>query len=117
MRSTGGGRIAPCWLFRAVRVPWPTETTHVHTTRRMGRHDKKKEAIPIKKLNRSLTDQVFGIGRYRYSKDGQLYFVHGKTRIKVTEHFHADGKALHVLLEDVIQFSAKQREDKIRPAC
>ena len=73
--------------------------------------------MPIKKLNRSLTDQVFGIGRYRYSKDGQLYFVHEKTLIKVTEHFPADGKPLNALLEDVIQFSAKQREDKIRPAC
>ncbi len=73
--------------------------------------------MPIKKLNRSLSDQVFGIGRYRYSKDGQLYFVHGKTRIKVTEHFPSEGKSLNALLEDVIQFSAKQLEDKIRPAC
>lgn len=73
--------------------------------------------MPIKKLNCSLTDQVFGIGRYRYSKDGQLYFIHGKTRIKVTEHFSAEGKPLHALLEDVIQFSAKQQDDKIRPAC
>ena len=66
--------------------------------------------MPIKKLNRSLTDQVFGIGRYRHSKDGQLYFIHGKTRIKVTEHFSANGKPLRALLEDVIQFSAKQEE-------
>ena len=73
--------------------------------------------MPIKKLNRSLTDQVFGIGRYRCSKDGQLYFIHGKTRIKVTEHFPADGKPLHTLLEDVIQFSAKQEDEKNRPAC
>ena len=72
--------------------------------------------MPIKKLNRSLTDQVFGIGRYRYSKDGQLYFIHGKTRIKVTEHFPANGKSLNALLEDVIQFSAKQ-DDENRPAC
>lgn len=34
------------------------------------------------KLNRGLSDQVFGIGRYRYSKDGQLYYAHGKSRIK-----------------------------------
>lgn len=73
--------------------------------------------MPIKKLNRSLTDQVFGIGRYRYIKDGQLYFIHGKTRIKVTEHFSANGKPLRALLEDVIQFSAKQEDEKNRPAC
>ena len=73
--------------------------------------------MPIKKLNRSLTDQVFGIGRYRYSKDGQLYYIHGKTRIKVTEHFSAEGKNLHALLEDVIQFSAQRRDDEIPPAC
>lgn len=73
--------------------------------------------MPIKKLNHSLTDQVFGIGRYRYSKDGQLYSVHGKTYIKVTEHFPTVGKPLNALLEDVIQFSAKEQDDKIRPVC
>ena len=67
--------------------------------------------MPIKKVNRSLTDQVFGIGRYRYSKDGQLYFIHGKTCIKVTEHFPVDGKSLNTLLEDVIQFTAKQDDE------
>ena len=69
------------------------------------------------KLNRSLTDQVFGIGRYRYSKDGQLYFVHGKNRIKVTEHFPSTGKPMNLLLEDLIQFSAKHQDDEFRPAC
>ena len=48
---------------------------------------------------------------------GNLYFIHGKTRIKVTEHFSADGKPLNTLLEDVIQFSAQRRDDEIRPAC
>lgn len=77
----------------------------------------KKGGITIIKPNRSLTEQIFGIGRYRYSKDGQLYFIHGKNRIKVTEHFPADGKPLGILLEDLIQFSAKEQEDEIRPAC
>lgn len=72
--------------------------------------------MPIKKVNRSLTGQVFGIGRYRYSKDGQLYFIHGKTRIKVTEHFPVAGKSLNTLLEDMIQFTAKQ-DDENRLAC
>lgn len=69
----------------------------------------------MKKPNRSLTDQIFGIGRYAYIR-GQLYFIHGNCRIKVTEHFPADGKPMAMLLEDVIQFSA-QRDEKIRPAC
>ena len=69
------------------------------------------------KQNRSLADQVFGIGRYRYSKDGQLYFVHGKNHIKVTEHFPSTGKSMDLLLEDLIQFSAKQQDDELRPAC
>lgn len=77
----------------------------------------KKGGILIIKPNRSLTEQIFGIGRYRYSKDGQLYFIHGRTRIKVTEHFSADGKPLNTLLEDVIQFSAQRRDDEIRPTC
>lgn len=117
MRSTGGGRIASCRLFSGIESLDRPKLTQAHTPPRVGRHDEKKEAMPIKKLNRSLTDQVFGIGRYRYSKDGQLYFVHGKTRIKVTEHFPSEGKPLNTLLEDVIQFLAKQQDDKIRPAC
>ena len=69
------------------------------------------------KRNRSLADQVFGIGRYMYSKDGQLYFVHGKNHIKVTEHFPSTGKPMDLLLEDLIQFSAKQQDDELHPAC
>lgn len=63
------------------------------------------------KRNRSLTNQIFGIGQYRY-KNGQLYFVHGKNRIKVTEHFSSAGKRMDLLLEDLIQFSAQQRKDE-----
>ena len=36
-------------------------------------------------------------------KDGTQYFVMGKVRIKVSEHFAQDGKPLDSLLEDVIQ--------------
>jgi len=56
-----------------------------------------------------LTNQIFGIGQYCY-KNGQLYFVHGKSRIKVTEHFSPAGKRMDLLLEDLIQFSAQQQE-------
>jgi len=66
----------------------------------------------ITKPNRSLTEQIFEIGRYTYSKDGQLYFIYGKNRIKVTEHFSSAGKRMDLLLEDLIQFSAQQRKDE-----
>lgn len=39
--------------------------------------------------------------------DGTLYFIVGKTRIKVTEHFAQEGKSLSDLLEDVIIHIAK----------
>ena len=38
--------------------------------------------------------------------DGTEYFVMGKVRIKVSEHFAQDGKPLDCLLEDVIQHAA-----------
>jgi len=68
----------------------------------------------ITKPNRSLGDQIFGIGRYRYSRDGQLFFVHGNSRIKVTEHFPSTGKSINLLLEDLIEFSSKQQEEENR---
>lgn len=70
----------------------------------------------MRKQNRSLIEQIFGIGSYAYLH-GQLYFIHGNCRIKVTEHFSADGKPLSTLLEDVIQFHAQQQDKKNRPAC
>ena len=39
-------------------------------------------------------------------RDGTQYFVMGKVRIKVSEHFAQDGKPLDCLLEDVIQHAA-----------
>lgn len=39
--------------------------------------------------------------------DGIHYFLIGKTRIKVTEHFQEQGPTLTKLLEDVITYSAK----------
>lgn len=38
--------------------------------------------------------------------DGTQYFVIGKVRIKVSEHFAENGKPLDSLLEDVIQHAA-----------
>ena len=39
--------------------------------------------------------------------DGTLYFVTGKTRIKVTEHFPTGGPTVTDLLEGAISYSAK----------
>ncbi len=40
--------------------------------------------------------------------DGQQYFVMGKTRIKITEHFPAKGKTIDELLSDYIQKKIKE---------
>lgn len=89
---------------------------NTHTAPRVGISHLKRSWF-ITKQNRSLTEQVFGIGRYTYSKNGDLYFVHDNCRIKVTEHFSEAGKPMSVLLEDLIQFSVKQKDDEIHPAC
>lgn len=39
--------------------------------------------------------------------DGTLYFIFGKTKIKVTEHFPEGGPTVTDLMEDVISHSAK----------
>lgn len=39
-------------------------------------------------------------------RDGTQYFVMGKVRIKVSEHFAQDGKPLDCLLEEVIHHAA-----------
>ena len=44
---------------------------------------------------------------YIIEPDGTTYFYHGSTRIKVTEHFTADGKPITTLVEDVIQYAAQ----------
>ena len=45
--------------------------------------------------------------------DGTQYFVMGKIRIKVSEHFAENGKPLNSLLEDVIQHAAAASRKKI----
>lgn len=104
-------------LFEIIRVPGPQGETSPYIAR-YGEQLFLKEVSSIIKQKHSLADQIFGIGRYTYLKDRQLYFVHGKSRIKVTEHFPVDGKPLDMLLEDLIQFSARQQDnDQIHPVC
>ena len=45
-------------------------------------------------------------GQLLQTENGTQYFICGKSRIKVSEHFAQDGKPLDSLLEDVIQHAA-----------
>lgn len=40
------------------------------------------------------------------TQDGTQYYIMGKVRIKVSEHFAEKGKPIDALLEDVIQHMA-----------
>lgn len=46
--------------------------------------------------------------------DGQQYFLFGKNRIRITEHFASSGKQLGTLLEELIV--AKSKEKPIKTA-
>ena len=57
----------------------------------------------VKAKNENNTDNS---GTMLTAADGTQYFVMGKVRIRVSEHFAQDGKPLDSLLEDVIQHAA-----------
>ena len=57
----------------------------------------------VKAKNENNTDNS---GTMLTAADGTQYFVMGKTRIKISEHFANNGKRLGSLLEDVIQHAA-----------
>lgn len=44
---------------------------------------------------------------YAEDETGVLYFYHGKTRIRVREHFAGTGRSYGAIVEDAIRFSAK----------
>lgn len=52
------------------------------------------------------TETVCDSGKTVTAGDGTQYFVMGKNRIRVSEHFAEKGKPLETLLEDVIQHAA-----------
>lgn len=58
----------------------------------MEQNEKKEFTVPV--------------GRLIVGEDGAQYFICGKSRIKVSEHFASEGKPLSELLEDVIQHTA-----------
>ena len=43
---------------------------------------------------------------------GTLYFYHGNTRIRVSEHFNDRGRPIGALIEDVIRYSAAHETKK-----
>ena len=45
---------------------------------------------------------------YATDEDGDLFFYHGSTRIRVIEHFADNGKSAAALIENVIQYAARQ---------
>ena len=46
------------------------------------------------------------------TETGEQYFVMGKNRIKITEHFPADGKQLEELIADLVAQKIKEKEGK-----
>ena len=46
-------------------------------------------------------------------ENGEQYFIMGKTRIKITEHFPAKGKQLEELITDIIVHKMKEKSAKI----
>ena len=46
-------------------------------------------------------------------KDGEQYFIIGKNRIKITEHFPANGKQLDELITDLITQKIKEKAAEI----
>lgn len=47
------------------------------------------------------------------ANNGEQYFVFGKNRIKITEHFAADGKPIGELVEELIRHKVKENVLKI----
>lgn len=47
------------------------------------------------------------------SESGEQYFIMGKNRIKITEHFPSDGKPIEELVTDLIIHKIKEKAAKI----
>ena len=46
------------------------------------------------------------------TETGEQYFIMGKNRIKITEHFPTDGKQLDELIADLVTQKIKEKEGK-----
>ncbi len=53
-----------------------------------------------------------GPGGTTVTIDGTQYYIIGKTRIKITEHFPASGKQLDELITDLITHKIREKAGK-----
>lgn len=60
--------------------------------------------LPVKKSQKD--NDTANSGTVYTDADGTQYFIIGKIRIKISEHFANNGKPLTSLLENVIQHAA-----------
>ena len=51
---------------------------------------------------------------YVRDEDGTLYFYHGKSRIRVSEHFRQQGKTFGEIAADAIRFEARARAPAVK---
>lgn len=54
-------------------------------------------------------EQVNSKGATVTDNDGNQYFVMGRTRIKITEHFADNGKPINELVADLIEAKIKEK--------
>lgn len=59
------------------------------------------------------SDPQLGTGEVITATNGEQYYVIGKNRIKITEHFPASGKPIEELIVDLITHKAKEKAGKI----
>lgn len=47
------------------------------------------------------------------TETGERFFIYGKNRIKITEHFSTNGKQINEIVEELIQYKIKEKVTKI----
>lgn len=57
-------------------------------------------------------EQVNSKGTTVTDNDGNQYFVLGRTRIKITEHFADNGKSINELVTDLVEAKIKEKITK-----
>lgn len=58
-------------------------------------------------VSRSITGELIT------AANGEQYYIIGKNRIKITEHFPANGKPIEELITDLIAHKIKEKSAKI----
>lgn len=63
-------------------------------------------------MNKYKDERPRGEGYTVMAGDGEQYFIIGKTRIKITEHFRPDGKPIEELVTALIENKIKENTGK-----